>query len=242
MFALSKSSPIAAPLLRLAAIMLIAGLVVFGGGLLIRSGVFDSPPGAYEVREGDILLTDGAYGDALERFEAAITLAPDHYGAWMGKAIALTQSGRPDEALAAFSFVIDAIGRRLAGANIPGDVSRGGAGPGASAARATASGGADAVEDAPARAILAAAYADRGILFDRLGRWDEALADYRRALALDASVVSPPGIVARILYGNAHPSSVARRAEYLAHQLALPADDRVMRIPDIDARQRMHKP
>lgn len=92
------------------------------------------------------------------------------------------------------------------------------------------------------RGMLAAAYANRGIVRDRAGRIEEALADYRAALAVDGGAVAGPGVIERILSGNAHPSSVAKRAAYLERQLQLPVAERRLHQPEIDARQRMHRP
>ena len=90
--------------------------------------------------------------------------------------------------------------------------------------------------------MLAAAFANRGILFDRTGRPAKALADYRAALMLDAEAVEGPGLVDRVLYRTPEPATVAKRAEYLESQFALPPEKRVFTRPEIDAQQRMHKP
>jgi len=180
--------------------------------VVVRPYFFDAPAGDYETRQGDILLTDRKWDEALERFSAAIAVSPQHRGAWMGRAIAYLQSGRLGEAEAAFSHIIDGMGATLA------------------------------ADDATGRAVLAGAYANRGILYDREGRFQEALADYRRALAIDAAAVEGPGVMDRILYGNAQPSTVAKRAAYLDAQFALPENRRLLRVPELDDRQRMHKP
>jgi tetratricopeptide (TPR) repeat protein len=174
--------------------------------------VFDAPPGDYEVRQGDILLGDGEYDKAIERFDAALAVSPNHRGALMGKAIALLQSGRTDEAEAAFTEMIT----YLTGTLTP--------------------------DDATGRGVLAGAYANRGILYDRSGRYELALADYRQALAIDPGAVAGPGLFHKILYGLAQPSTVRKRAAYLEKQLALPESERLLRVPEIDARQRMYKP
>lgn len=174
--------------------------------------VADAPPGDYEVRQGDILLGDGRFDEAIGRFDAALAVSPDHRGAMMGRAIALLQAGRGEEAEAAFSQLIAFLSRSLS------------------------------ADDATGTAVLAAAFANRGILHDRAGRHEAALADYRHALAIDAGAVEGPGLVHRILYGNATPSTIARRADYIERQLALPEDRRLLSVPELDARQRMHKP
>jgi tetratricopeptide (TPR) repeat protein len=179
---------------------------------VIRPYFFDAPAGDYETRQGDILLTDRKWDEALERFDAAIAVSPQHRGAWMGKAIAYLQSGRTAEAEAAFTHIIDKLSDGLA------------------------------ADDATGQAVLAGAYANRGILYDREGLFQAALADYRRAIAVDAEAVEGPGLMDRILYGNAQPSTVAKRAAYLERQLALPEERRLLRVPELDDRQRMHKP
>jgi Tfp pilus assembly protein PilF len=40
---------------------------------------------------------------------------------------------------------------------------------------------------------LAAAYANRGVLYDRSGQHEKALADYRKALELDPKILEGPG-------------------------------------------------
>jgi tetratricopeptide (TPR) repeat protein len=174
--------------------------------------VVEAPPGDYEVRQGDILLGDGKFEEAIGRFEAALAVSPAHRGAMMGRAIALLQAGRIDEAEAAFSGLI----AFLSGSLSPDDVT--------------------------GTAVLAGAFANRGILRDRSGRYGEALQDYRQALSIDAGAVEGPGLFHKILYGNAAPSTIAKRADYIERQLALPEDQRLLRVPDLDARQRMHKP
>ena len=171
-----------------------------------------APPGDYEVRQGDILLTDGKYEAALERFDAALVAFPDHRGALMGKGIAYLQSNRTAQAEAVFTHLIAALSRTL-----------------------------DA-DDATGQGVLSGAYANRGILHDRLGQYEAALADYSQSLAIDPEAVEGPGLLHRIIYGNAHPATVRQRAEYLRYQLTLPGSERLMRLPDADARQRMHKP
>ena len=170
------------------------------------------PPGDYETRQGDIRLGDGDWGGAVERFDAALEKQPDHPGALMGRAIALMQAGETAAAERAFAALIEKL---------------------------TAAPPAD---DPTARGVLAAAFANRGILFDRTGRPAKALADYRAALMLDAEAVEGPGLVDRVLYRTPKPATVAKRAEYLESQFALPPEKRVFTRPEIDAQQRMHKP
>jgi len=193
-----------------------AALLTIGGGLIavtiwgVVGGYPGAVPGNYETRQGDILLEDGKFAQAQDRFEAALAANPQHHGAMMGRAIALLQQDRAPEAEAAFDALITLLE----------DAAAGDAGGGA----------------------LAAAYANRGILFDRNRQPERALADYRRALAADAEAVSGPGLIDRVLYGTPEPATVAKRVAYLEAQLRLPPEQRVLSVPEIDSRQRMHKP
>lgn len=188
-----------------------ATFAMFTAWAVVRE-IVDAPPGDHEVRQGDILLGDGKFAEAIDRFDAALAASPRHRGAMMGKAIALLESGRPDDAEAEFSRLIGFLS-----VSLPAD-------------------------DATGRAVLAAAFANRGILNDRAGRYAAALGDYRQALAVDPGAVEGPGLFHKILYGNAKPSTIAKRADYLQAQLALPEDERLLRVPELDSRQRMHKP
>ncbi len=199
-------------LLRRYVVIVLVATVIGFTGWGMVRPYLTAPSGDFETREGDILLSDGKFDAARARFEAALAENPDHPGAMMGRAIALMQSGRTTGAEAAFTALIAVEERKF-----------------------------DA-ENATRRGLLAAAYANRGILNDRAGRPERALADYRRALAIDAEAVAGPGLTDRVLYGTPNAATVAKRADYLAAQLELPPEDRVLTRPRIDAEQRMHKP
>ncbi|MPY70650.1 MAG: tetratricopeptide repeat protein [Alphaproteobacteria bacterium] len=169
-------------------------------------------PGDFHVREGDIRLGDRKYDEAIAAFDRALTEMPDHRGALMGRAIALMQMGKTPEALAEFTYLIDTLGKALA------------------------------ADDPTGRATLAAAYANRGIMHDRAGRYETALADYVEALKTDAGALDGPSLFDKILYGTPRPSTVLKRAQYLEQQLKLPPEERLLRVPEIDAEQRMYKP
>lgn len=194
-------------------ILIVIGVtaVIFAGWAVLRY-VAHGPPGDYEVRQGNILLGDGKFDQAAERFDAALVENPNHSGAMMGRAIADLQAGRPTEAEAGLDSLIAFL-----------------------------------IDDAPAEeanraGLLAAAFANRGILYDRTGRHEMALADYKKALAIDPEIVSGPGLIDRVLYGMPDAASVAKRAAYLEAQLKLPPEKRQLRDSEADARQRMHKP
>lgn len=193
--------------------LLIGGLIMVAAMIWAAStGYFGSPPGEYETRQGNILLSDGKYAQAVERFDAALTANPHYRGAMMGRAIALLQQGKAEPAEKAFNDLIAVLQ--------------------------------DTVDpnNAADQEILAAAYADRGILYDRNRQPEKALADYRRALAADAEAVSGPGVIDRVLYGIPNPATVAKRIAYLEAQLKLPPEQRVLTRPKLDARQRMYQP
>ena len=169
-------------------------------------------PGDFHVREGDIRLGDRKYDEATAAFDRALAEMPDHRGALMGRAIAFMQMGKEPEALAEFTYLIDTLKRTLA------------------------------ADDPTGRATLAAAYANRGIMHDRAGRYETALADYVEALKTDAGALDGPSLFDKILYGTPRPSTVLKRAQYLEQQLRLPPAERLLRVPEIDAEQRMYKP
>ncbi|NQV45167.1 MAG: tetratricopeptide repeat protein [Rhodospirillales bacterium] len=171
-----------------------------------------SVPGDFEVRQGDIKLSDGLFANAIERFDAALEAAPDHRGALLGKAAALMGLEHYDEAEGVLTHAIDFLLATL-------------------------------VEDDPTgTGALSAAYANRGILRDRQGRYEEALADYVEAVKIDYDLADGPGWVDHLLYYDKKPSSVLTRARYIYEQLQLPEGERLMRVPEQDDLQRMYKP
>ena len=171
-----------------------------------------APSGDYEVRQGDILLGDGKYDAALARFNAALDVSPDHRGALMGRGLVFLQDERYADAEAEFTYLI-----KFLEANLEPD-------------------------DMTGIAVHAAAYTNRGILYDRRGRYEAALSDYIQALTIDEGAVDGPGLIDRVIYGTPRPATVRQRAIYLTEQLALPARERVLRNPEKDAEQRMYKP
>ena len=169
-------------------------------------------PGDYYTETGANRLVDGLYDEAMESFDKALEEAPDHRGALMGRALVFIQTDQTDEALAELDYLIAYLDESLE------------------------------PDDATGLGALAAAYANRGIVHDRRGAYREALEDYVRALRTDEDSVSGPGVVNKILYGSDGISSVRKRAEYLAEQLKLPEEERLLRLPELDDKQRMHKP
>ncbi len=196
---------------RFIILMGVATFVMFTFWAVLKSYV-KTPPGDYEVRQGDILLGDAKYDSAIERFNAALAASPDHRGAVMGRALAYLQSARYVEAEAEFTYLIKYLQRNLESDDITGT------------------------------AVYAAAYGNRGILYDRTGRYEEALADYIQALNIDEGAIEGPGLIDRVIYGTPRPATVRQRAIYLTKQLALPEGQRVLRKPEKDAEQRIYKP
>ena len=97
-------------------------------------------------------------------------------------------------------------------------------------------------QDEGERAALAADYANRGILLDTLGRHEEALADYNRALEIDREIAKGPHWLTRFLRNQPEaPPTIADRAAYLRAELAKPEGERVLRMPEIDQQQRPYK-
>jgi len=89
---------------------------------------------------------------------------------------------------------------------------------------------------------FAAAFANRGILRDRMGLSEKALGDYRRALALDASLADGPGWITRFFRKQPQaPPTIRDRAVYLAEELKKPAAERLLQVPELDSSQRSYK-
>ncbi len=85
-------------------------------------------------------------------------------------------------------------------------------------------------------------YANRGILYDRMGDYELAIADYEKALSLDDKIAEGPHWLTRFLRNQPEkPPTIRQRADYLKGELAKPADQRVLRKPEIDAKQRTYK-
>jgi len=88
----------------------------------------------------------------------------------------------------------------------------------------------------------AQAYANRGILNDRVGRHEAALHDYRKALELNPELAKGPGWLWRFLRNIPDPPpTIADRADYLEEELKKPESERLIRVPELDSQQRMYK-
>lgn len=194
-------------------IFLMAGLTIVGFIFWsIAPGYFSRPPGDYETEIGGLRLEDGLYDEALAHFDQALKEQENHRGALMGRALVFLQTRRYEEALTELDRLIAFLNETLE------------------------------ENDKTGRGALAAAYANRGAALDRIERYEDALASYILALKTDAEVVEGPGIVDKILHDTKHLSSVRLRAIYIQKQLKLPESERRLKIPELDDRQRMHKP
>lgn len=196
---------------RFVVLMVILIVVTMIGSDLYKD-YFQRPAGDFEVQMGDNRLTEGKYKEAIEQFDAALRVSPDHRGALMGRSIAFIQTERFPEAIAELTYLINFLKGSLES------------------------------DDTTGKATLAGAYANRGIVHDLTGRYQKALDDYIQALKTDAEAVDEPGVIHKILYADPNPSSVRKRAQYIYEQLQKPAGERLMRVPEIDAKQRMRKP
>lgn len=187
--------------------ILVTGVVYF-----VLPGFVEREPGDYYTEQGDILLRDRKFTEALKKFDEALKERPDHRGALMGRALVFIQTKKYNKAVIELTYLIDYLNRTLK------------------------------PDDRTGKGVLAAAYANRGIVHDREARYKKAFDDYVMSLRTDEGVVSGPDVVHKILYGNSRPSTVRKRARYIAEQLKLPPDKRVLRVPEIDKKQRMYKP
>ena len=169
-------------------------------------------PGDYATREGDIRLSEGNYEEAMASFNRALRERPNHRGALMGRALVFIKTKQYEEATTELTYLIDYLRKNLE------------------------------PDDPTGVGLMAAAYANRGIVHDTKGRYRKALADYIEALRTDQGALDGPGIIDKVIYGTPNPSTVRDRAVYLKEQLALPPEKRLLRVPEIDKEQRMYKP
>ena len=87
-----------------------------------------------------------------------------------------------------------------------------------------------------------ATYANRGILYDRMGRYEKAIEDYTRALELDQELAKGPHWLVRFLRNQPQkPPGIAERAAYLREELAKPENERLLKVPEMDAEQRSYR-
>lgn len=196
-------------------IFLMAVTIVVGGVIWIFVGdKFNRDPGDYHTDTGNNRLEDGLYDEAMAEFDKALAEAPKHRGALMGRALVHIQTERYEDAIAELGVLIGILEEVLRqGSDDPTD-----------------------------RGLLAAAYGNRGIVYDRMGAYRQAFDDYIAALRTDAGAVEGPDLFQKLLYSEGRTSSVEKRARYLYEQFQVPEEERVMRIPELDEQQWMYKP
>ncbi|MBC8414243.1 MAG: tetratricopeptide repeat protein [Nitrospira sp.] len=105
----------------------------------------------------------------------------------------------------------------------------------------------DEAQKAFDRAIIidesfAEAYANRGILNDRAGRFKDAVSDYRMAFQLKPELLDGPGYLWQFLHNvDETPPTLLDRADYIEKELTKPEGERLLNVPELDAKQRMYK-
>ncbi|NQU61302.1 MAG: tetratricopeptide repeat protein [Rhodospirillales bacterium] len=192
-------------------LMGIATFIMFSVWMMINN-YKGATGGDYEVRQGDILLSDEKYVEAIKAFDKALAIQPNHRGALSGQAVALMGLKKYKEAESVLSYLIAYLIKTLS------------------------------PDDPTGKGALAAAYANRGIIQDRRGFYEAALKDYVESIRLDRDLADGPGVIQRILRYDKKPSSILGRANYIYEQLKLPKAERVMRVPEEDAKQLRYKP
>jgi len=196
------------------------------------SGLVDWRPAAAELDAARKQLEDGHYEEALALYQNAFANDPANLGALRGMAQALMQLGAEAERLAQ-------DGPQGAAKEV--DLAR------AYYTRAMthydqAIRREEVREPTPLRQrILGVAYANRGILRDRMADYSGALSDYIESMRLEPEVAEGPGFLIRFMRNQAEkPPTVADRARYLRVELSKPEDERLLRMPELDARQRAY--
>tara|TARA_B100000315_G_scaffold260691_1_gene324135 strand:+ start:8588 stop:9196 length:609 start_codon:yes stop_codon:yes gene_type:complete len=173
---------------------------------------FKGSPGDFYTRQGDIHLGSKKYEEAISSFNKALEEKADHRGALMGRALVFMQQENYKKADTELTYLINFLLKNLA------------------------------PDDSTGVGALSAAYANRGIIKDRQGKYQAAFDDYVLALKTDEGAVDGPSLFDKILYGNSKPSTVRDRAIYIHKQLQLPPEKRILRVPEKDDQQRMYKP
>lgn len=221
-------------LMRLAVLLTLAWV----GWTLYDSGPRMTAPGAHQLSAGLRYLEDEMYQDALDAFNSALAIDGDNLGALRGKAQAHMQIGAHRQYEAE---TLAQQGNTVAAERAAADARQSFSAALAAYDRSIEREQARGLSDRNRR-ILGIAYANRGILKDRMADYPGALADYRNALRLEPEVKDGPGLLTRFLRNQSQkPPSVADRARYLEQQLAKPEPDRLLRRPDEDIKQRPYR-
>lgn len=172
----------------------------------------DRAPGDFETEMGSNRLDDDLHEEALAHFNKALEEQPNHRGALMGRALVFMARSEHELAIAELTYLIAFLKENQ------DDTDRTGI------------------------ATLAAAYANRGITYDRQAKYQKAFDDYVQALKVDEGAIEGPDWIDKILYGTPQPSTVRKRAIYIYEQLKLPPEKRLLSVPELDAEQRRYKP
>lgn len=202
------------------------------GWTLFDSGLIDLKPGAHELDAARKNLEDGRYAEALAQYQAAFSADSENLGALRGMAQALMQLGAKAEQMAHTELHSES----KEGVQAVDYYSQ------AMICYDEAIMREEEREMTPLRQrILGVAYANRGILRDRMGDYSGALSDYGESLRLEPEVAEGPGFLLRFMRNQAEkPPTIADRARYLRSELTKPEGKRLLRMPTIDARQRAY--
>jgi hypothetical protein len=80
------------------------------------------------------------------------------------------------------------------------------------------------------------------MLNDRVRQYKAALQDYRKALKLNLELAEGPGWLWRFLRNIPDPPpAIADQADCLERQFKKPESERLLRVPELDSKQRMYK-
>ena len=221
-------------LMRLAVVLTLAWF----GWTLYDAGPGVTTPGARHLSAGLRFLEDEMYQDAISAFSAALAIDSENLGALRGKAQALMQLGaRKQFAAANLAREGQAVAAQRIAAEAQRDYAAALGAYDQSILRERARG-----VSAHNRRILGVAYANRGILKDRMANYSGALADYQNALRLEPEVQEGPGLLTRFMRNQPQkPPSIADRAQYLELQLAKPESERLLHRPEEDFSQRPYR-
>lgn len=211
----------------------IACTVLWVGWALFDAGLIDLEPGAYELDAARKNLEDGHYEEALAQYKAVYDTDSENLGALRGMAQALMQLGAKAEQLLAQA---EAQGASKATARAAAYYAR------AMTCYNAAIKGEEEREMTPLRQrILGVAYANRGILRDRMGDYSGALSDYGESMRLEPEVAEGPGFLIRFMRNQAEkPPTIADRARYLRAELGKPEGKRLLRMQAVDSQQRAY--
>jgi tetratricopeptide (TPR) repeat protein len=183
-------------------------------------------------------LEDGNFGDALTAYTSVLEINPENLGALRGKAQALMQLGAR-EAQASQRLLEQGDQTEADKRAAESDVHY----------RQALDSYDEAIrrEDARAdtedhRSIQGVAYANRGILKDRMGDYPGALSDYRMAIRLEPKLTEGPGLLTRFMRNQPEkPPTVLDRARYLEEQLKKSEAERLLELSDEDVKQRPYR-